>query len=170
MTSRALLAVVTLFLAACTVAPKPGGNGSAMVAPDSMESVVKRTFTTYGFRLQSGKTLPEVTIAYETYGTAGAGGRNAVLLTHGYTWGQHMAGRSGANGAEGSWDGLVGPGKAIDTERLFVVSSNMLGSSSARPTPPSPIPPPASPTARTSPTSPWSTSSTPRRRCSTGSA
>jgi homoserine acetyltransferase len=40
-----------------------------------------------------------------------------------------MAGRSGANGAEGSWDGLVGPGKAIDTDRLYVVSSNMLGSS-----------------------------------------
>src|SRR5215471_10292641 len=40
-----------------------------------------------------------------------------------------MAGRSGENGAEGSWDGLVGPGKAIDTDRLFVVSSNMLGSS-----------------------------------------
>jgi len=40
-----------------------------------------------------------------------------------------MAGRSAANGAEGSWDGLVGPGKAIDTDRLYVVSSNMLGSS-----------------------------------------
>jgi homoserine O-acetyltransferase len=52
-----------------------------------------------------------------------------VLLTHGYTSSQHMAGRDGANGAEGSWDGLVGPGKAIDTDRLFVVSSNMLGSS-----------------------------------------
>ena len=73
--------------------------------------------------------MPEVTIAYETYGTLAPDGRNAVLLTHGYTSGQHMAGRSGANGAEGSWDGLVGPGKAIDTDRLYVVSSNMLGSS-----------------------------------------
>lgn len=51
-----------------------------------------------------------------------------MLLVHGYTSSQHMAGRSGENGAEGSWDGLVGPDKAIDTDRLFVVSSNMLGS------------------------------------------
>ena len=76
--------------------------------------------------------MPEITLAYETYGTLAPDGRNAVLLTHGYTSSQHMAGRyAGAdrNGAEGSWDGLVGPGKAIDTDRLFVVSSNMLGSS-----------------------------------------
>lgn len=52
-----------------------------------------------------------------------------MLLTHGYTSSRHMAGRYGENGAEGSWDGLVGPGKAIDTDKLFVVSSNMLGSS-----------------------------------------
>jgi homoserine O-acetyltransferase len=87
------------------------------------------TFKIKDFRLESGTVMPEVTIAYETYGTLAPDGRNAVLLTHGYTSGQHMAGRSGANGAEGSWDGLVGPGKAIDTDRLFVVSSNMLGSS-----------------------------------------
>ncbi len=81
------------------------------------------------FRLESGTVMPEVRIAYETYGSLAPDGRNAVLLTHGYTSSQHMAGKRGANGAEGSWDGLVGPGKAIDTDRLFVVSSNMLGSS-----------------------------------------
>jgi homoserine O-acetyltransferase/O-succinyltransferase len=89
----------------------------------------KATFITKNFKLVSGTVMPEVTIAYETYGTLAPDGRNAVLLTHGYTSSQHMAGRDGANGAEGSWDGLVGPGKAIDTDRLFVVSSNMLGSS-----------------------------------------
>ena len=87
------------------------------------------TFAIKNFKLESGTVMPEVTIAYETYGTLAPDGRNAVLLTHGYTSSQHMAGRAGANGAEGSWDGLVGPGKAIDTDRLFVVSSNMLGSS-----------------------------------------
>jgi homoserine O-acetyltransferase len=87
------------------------------------------TFEIKDFKLQSGKVMPEVTIAYETYGTLAPDGRNAVLLTHGYTSSQHMAGRAGANGAEGSWGGLVGPGKAIDTDRLFVMSSNMLGSS-----------------------------------------
>jgi homoserine O-acetyltransferase/O-succinyltransferase len=130
MTSRALLAVVTLFLAACTVAPQPGDNGSAMVAPDSMESVVKRTFTTYGFRLQSGKTLPEMTLAFETYGRLAPDGRNAILVTHGGTGGQHMAGKySPTDRAPGGWDTLIGPGKAIDTNKYFVVSSNVLGSS-----------------------------------------
>jgi len=130
MTSRALLAVVILFLAACTVAPKPGANGSAMVAPDSMESVVKRTFTTYGFRLQSGKTLPEMTLAFETYGRLAPDGRNAILITHGGTGSQHMAGKySPTDRAPGGWDGLIGPGKAIDTNKYFVVSSNVLGSS-----------------------------------------
>jgi homoserine O-acetyltransferase/O-succinyltransferase len=130
MTSRALLAVVTLFLAACTVAPRPGGNGNAMVAPDSMESVVKRTFTTYGFRLQSGKTLSEMTLAFETYGRLAPDGRNVILVTHGGTGGQHMAGKySPTDRAPGAWDTLIGPGKAIDTNKYFVVSSNVLGSS-----------------------------------------
>jgi homoserine O-acetyltransferase len=103
--------------------------GSAARAQGDLLKVQKRTFVTRDFKLESGAVLPELTLAYETYGTLAPDGRNAVLLTHGYTSSQHMAGRYGENGAEGSWDGLVGPGKAIDTDRLFVVSSNMLGSS-----------------------------------------
>src|SRR6478672_5338013 len=98
-------------------------------AEGSVGIVETKKFTTTHFRLQSGKVLPEMTIAYETYGKLAPDGRNAVLLTHGFTSSHHMAGRTTANGAEGSWDGLVGPGKAIDTDRLYVVSSNMLGSS-----------------------------------------
>jgi homoserine O-acetyltransferase/O-succinyltransferase len=57
-------------------------------------------------------------------------GGNAVLVTHGYTSSHHAAGRHAANGGQlGRWDGLIGPAKAIDTDRLFVVASNMLGSS-----------------------------------------
>src|SRR5262249_48370847 len=92
-------------------------------AEGSVGIVETRRFVTRNFRRESGVGLPERTIAYETYGNPVSDGRNAVLLTHGFTSGQHMAGRSGENGAEGSWDGLVGPGKAIDTDRLFVVSS-----------------------------------------------
>ena len=98
-------------------------------AQGSVGIVEPKRFDTRNFRLQSGAVLPEMTIAYETYGKLAPDGRNAVLLTHGFTSSHHMAGRVTANGAEGSWDGLVGPGKAIDTDRLFVVSSNMLGSS-----------------------------------------
>src|SRR6202040_2273646 len=74
--------------------------------------------------------MPEATIAYETYGRPAPDGRNAILCTHGYTGSHHFAGRNPANGNQpGSWDGLIGPGKAIDTDKLFVVASNMLGSS-----------------------------------------
>jgi homoserine O-acetyltransferase len=102
---------------------------AASRAQGQLMNVQKRRFTTKNFKLESGAMMPEITIAYETYGTLASDRRNGVLLTHGYTSSQHMAGRYGENGAEGSWDGLVGPGKAIDTDRLFVVSSNMLGSS-----------------------------------------
>jgi homoserine O-acetyltransferase/O-succinyltransferase len=103
--------------------------GAAAQAEGDPLKMQKASFMTRDFKLASGTVMQEVTIAYETYGTLAPDGRNAVLLTHGYTSSQHMAGRVGANGAEGSWDGLVGPGKAIDTDRLYVVSSNMLGSS-----------------------------------------
>jgi homoserine O-acetyltransferase len=103
-------------------------------ADGALDKVRRQVFTAKSFHLESGVVMPEIVIAYETYGTLAPDGRNAVLLTHGYTSSQHMAGRYADSGgvpagAEGSWDGLVGPGKAIDTDRLFVVSSNMLGSS-----------------------------------------
>jgi homoserine O-acetyltransferase len=88
---------------------------------------VKR-FTSREFILESGHTLPELTLAYETCGSLAADGRNALLLTHGYTSSQHAAGRD-ARGEPGWWDGLIGPGRTIDTRKYFVVSSNMLGSS-----------------------------------------
>ncbi len=87
-----------------------------------------KSFSTTNFRLQSGEVLPELKLTYETYGTLAPDGRNAILATHGYTSSQHAAGLD-ANGEPGWWDGLIGPGKGIDTKKYFVVSSNMLGSS-----------------------------------------
>src|SRR5438105_5935463 len=126
----ALLLAPTLTLAACTTIA-PAGNGAAAAAGEgSLDNVVKRTFTAYGFRLDSGRVLPEMTLAYETYGRPARDGRNAILVTHGFTSSHHAAGRyTAADATAGSWDGLIGPGKAIDTTRYFVVSSNMLGSS-----------------------------------------
>ena len=87
-------------------------------------------FTLRDFRVADGTVMPEATIVYETYGRLAPDGRNAVLCTHGYTGSHHFAGRNPANGHQpGSWDGLIGPGKAIDSDKLFVVASNMLGSS-----------------------------------------
>ena len=94
----------------------------------SLGKVEVKRFTTSNFILERGWTLSELTLAYETYGDLASDGRNAFLLTHGYTSSQHAAGRD-ARGEPGWWDGLVGPGKAIDTRKYFVVASNMLGSS-----------------------------------------
>lgn len=105
--------------------------------PYSLEGIESRLFASTDFKLASGAVLPELVLAYETYGTLAADGRNAVLVTHGFTSSHHMAGRYRPGGAPkglkdsdlGQWDKLIGPGKPIDTDRLFVVSSNMLGSS-----------------------------------------
>jgi homoserine O-acetyltransferase len=108
-----------------------------MTLAAALDNVESRLFSTRDFKLESGVVLPELTLAYETYGTLAADGENAVLVTHGYTGSHHSAGRYRPGGAPrglsdgdvGAWDKLVGPGKAIDTSALFVVSSNMLGSS-----------------------------------------
>jgi homoserine O-acetyltransferase/O-succinyltransferase len=89
---------------------------------------VTRTFTSENFRLEGGAVLPRLNLAYETYGRLAPDGRNAILVCHGFT-GTHYAGGSYPDGTPGWWAGLIGPGKTIDTERYFVVSSNMLGSS-----------------------------------------
>lgn len=87
-----------------------------------------KTFTTSNFRLQNGGVLPEVTIAYRTVGTLSANRDNAVLITHGNTSGPQMIDPGGSTG-EGSWCEIVGPGKAVDTNRYFAICPNMLGSS-----------------------------------------
>ena len=87
-----------------------------------------KTFTIRDFRLQSGTVLPEVTISYRTLGTLAADRSNAVLITHGNTSGPQMIDPGGSTG-EGSWNEIVGPGKAVDTNRFFAICPNMLGSS-----------------------------------------
>ena len=101
-----------------------------MTPTGSLERVVSRTFTVSSFKLESGQVLAELTLAYESYGRLAADGRNAILITHGFTSNHHAAGTYTATDLQaGWWDGLIGHGKTIDTNRYFVVSSNMLGSS-----------------------------------------
>lgn len=87
-----------------------------------------RNFTTRDFRLRSGVVMPEVTVAYRTLGTLSHARDNAVLITHGNTSGPQMIDPGGSTG-EGSWNALVGPGQAVDTNRFFAICPNMLGSS-----------------------------------------
>jgi homoserine O-acetyltransferase/O-succinyltransferase len=80
------------------------------------------------FALEAGGALPEVTVAYETWGTLAPDGSNAVLVLHALTGDSHAAGPVGAGHPEvGWWDGTIGPGAPIDTDRFFVVCPNVLG-------------------------------------------
>jgi len=77
--------------------------------------------------LDSGETLAPVEVAYETYGERTASDDNVVVICHALTGDANAAGHHGDPTHPGWWDTLIGPGKPVDTERLFVVSSNLLG-------------------------------------------
>ena len=79
--------------------------------------------------LRSGAVLSAYTLVYETYGVLNADASNAVLVCHALNASHHVAGRhDDAQGQEGWWDNLVGPGKPLDTDRFFVIGVNNLGS------------------------------------------
>lgn len=77
--------------------------------------------------LSSGQILPSYTLAVETYGTLNAERSNAVLICHALNASHHVAGIDEKN-QTGWWDNMVGPGKAVDTDRFFVIGINNLGS------------------------------------------
>ena len=78
--------------------------------------------------LQSGATIGPVTLAYETYGTLNETGSNAILICHALSGDAHVAAHPGTEGQKpGWWDEAVGPGKAFDTNRYFVICSNVIG-------------------------------------------
>src|SRR5918999_4487632 len=80
------------------------------------------------FEPELGGTLPEVTLAYETWGELDAAGENAMLIVHALTGDSHAAGEPDAAYKRGGWwSPMIGPGLALDTERYFVVCSNVLG-------------------------------------------
>ena len=81
--------------------------------------------------LDCGRTLPAFDLIYETYGELNAEHSNAVLICHALSGDHHSAGyHLGQESNPGWWDTCIGPGKAIDTDRFFVVSPNNLGSCS----------------------------------------
>jgi len=76
--------------------------------------------------LEHGGVLPNVTVAYETYGRLSPQRDNAILVCHALSGDSHVA-RHDEEDDPGWWDSVVGPGKAIDTDRYFVISPNLLG-------------------------------------------
>ncbi len=82
-----------------------------------------------GLRLESGRLLAPITLVYETYGSLNSDKSNVILVEHAWTGDAHLAGkRSQEDTKPGWWDAIVGPGKLLDTDRYFVICSNVIGS------------------------------------------
>jgi homoserine O-acetyltransferase/O-succinyltransferase len=79
------------------------------------------------FWLDNGQKIGPVTLAYETYGQLNAEKSNAILILHALTGDAHVAGYHDGDKIPGWWDDMVGPGKAFDTDRYFIICSNILG-------------------------------------------
>ncbi len=92
---------------------------------------VKTEYVTFDteLRLESGRLLGPITLAYETYGTLNADRSNVILATHAWTGDAHAAGiHTEEDRKPGWWDNMIGPGKVLDTDRFFIICSNTIGS------------------------------------------
>lgn len=87
----------------------------------------KKFYTLPSYTTQNGKTIKNVRVGYETYGKMNAAGTNVVFVPHFFSGNSHAAGRYKAEEkTAGYWDAIIGPGKAIDTDKYFVVSADSL--------------------------------------------
>jgi homoserine O-acetyltransferase len=91
--------------------------------------LVERRYATWlePLVLESGAALGPITLAYETYGRLNAARDNAILLLHALSGDAHAAGWHAGDAKPGWWDSMVGPGRPFDTDRYFVICSNVLG-------------------------------------------
>jgi len=92
--------------------------------------LVKTQFVSFNkpFVLSSGHKIPSLTVAYETYGSLNSDKSNAILICHALTGDAHAAGYHNPDDRKpGWWDDMIGPKKAFDTEKYFVICSNILG-------------------------------------------
>ncbi len=80
-----------------------------------------------GLVLDCGVRLAPLQVAYRTYGTPNADASNAILICHALTGDQYVAENNPVTGKPGWWEAIVGPGKPVDTDRFFVICSNVLG-------------------------------------------
>ncbi|MCE5283091.1 MAG: homoserine O-acetyltransferase [Deltaproteobacteria bacterium] len=107
---------------------KPKTDMVAVDAARSLGVVQTREYTFAGpLALESGESLGPVTIAYETYGHLNAERSNAVLILHALSGDAHAAGYQHGEKGPGWWDPMIGPGKPFDTDRYFVICSNVIG-------------------------------------------
>lgn len=92
-----------------------------MAIPGNIGKVVAKYYNFTGILLDSGQFLGPITLVYETYGQLDQAKSNAILIEHSFTGDAHAAGQGGW------WESMIGPGKAFDTEKYFIISSNVIG-------------------------------------------
>lgn len=89
------------------------------------ELVQKQEFTLIDFQTRGGKTVPEMRLGYETYGTLNEAKDNAILITHFFSGNSHAAGKyAESDAAPGYWDSIIGPGKPLDTDKYFIIAAD----------------------------------------------
>ncbi len=89
--------------------------------------VDKQTFEMDSFTTQSGETIPNVTVGWEAYGELNEARDNVILITHFFSGSSHAAGRYDQDGEPtGYWDAIIGPGKPLDTDDYYIISSDTL--------------------------------------------
>jgi homoserine O-acetyltransferase len=99
----------------------------ACAAEPAVGLVDKQVFTTSDFRTHNGEVIAEVRVGWEAYGELNETRDNVILITHFFSGNSHAAGRyTESDALPGYWDYLIGPGKAIDTDRYYVISSDTL--------------------------------------------
>ncbi|ADJ25703.1 homoserine O-acetyltransferase [Dehalogenimonas lykanthroporepellens BL-DC-9] len=111
-----------------------------LLAENQIGTVKTEYFNIDRLVLDSGEAIAPVILAYETYGRLNEDRSNAVLICHALTGDAHVAGINAATGKQGWWDSMVGPGKAFDTDKYFIICSNVLGGCQGSTGPASPNP------------------------------
>lgn len=92
----------------------------------------KQSFKVENFKTFNGATLPVVNVGWESYGQLNETKSNAILITHHFSGTSHAAGKYHINDEQvGYWDSIIGPGKAIDTDKYFVISVDTLANLNA---------------------------------------
>jgi homoserine O-acetyltransferase/O-succinyltransferase len=117
------------WIAAAAGAALMAMSGMSMTGgAEAQELIVeKKIFELPSFTTQGGRTLKNVRVGWESYGTLNADRSNAILICHFFSGNSHAAGKyAAADAAPGYWDAIIGPGKAIDTNKYFVLSSDTL--------------------------------------------
>ncbi|MEX2333429.1 MAG: hypothetical protein WD600_04170, partial [Pseudohongiella sp.] len=110
--------LLALMFSACT-------SFSLAQNPDGL--VEKQVFTTHNFTTYNGQQIAEVNVGWEAYGELNDTRDNVILITHFFSGNSHAAGRYTATDAlPGYWDAIIGPGKPLDTDEYYIISSDTL--------------------------------------------